>query len=115
MSEGLLEDHAGAVGAASLGQLVHDRREYRRWDCHVERWSLGAAEFLAQRLERCRVRIVPPDIAHQATELLKCRGIESPALFQAAARTGLQLVETLRGPGHADDRHVETASLNHRL
>ncbi len=70
---------------------------------------------MAQRLKRGRVRIVTPHITHQVTEFFEGHGIEFPAFLQAAARAGFQLVEVLSGPGHADDRDLEMAALDHCL
>ena len=113
-AEGLLDDHARAVGAARGGELLHDRAEQRGRDGEVVRRPLRGAERLAQRLEGGRVGVVAVDVPQQAAELLERRGVETAVLLEAVARPRLELVELPAGLRHADDRHVQVTALQHR-
>ena len=65
-AEGLFENDAGALGAARLGELLHDEPEERGRDGKVVCRPLGRAELFADCLKRCRVFVVPVNIAQQA-------------------------------------------------
>ena len=114
-AERLLDDDAGAVGAARLAELLDDQPEQHGRDGEVVRGPLGGAELLAEGLERRRVLVVAVDVAQQAAQLVERRGIEPAVLLEAVLGAGLELVEVPAGLGHADDRHVEVAALHHRL
>ena len=84
-AERLFDDDAGAVGAARLAELLHDRPEQRGRDGEVVRRPLGRAELLAERLERRRVVVVAVDVAQQAAQLVERRRIEAAVLLEAVA------------------------------
>src|SRR5215471_742072 len=75
----------------------------------------GVLEFLAQRLKRGRVLVIPGHVPEQAGQFGERCGIESAMSLQTVLRPCLQLVEIPVGLGHTDDRHVKIATLQHRL
>ena len=85
MSEGLFDDDAGALGAARLGELLHHHPEQQGRDGEVVRRPLRGTEFSADGLKRCRVVVVAVDVAQQAAQFVKRRGINSPVFLQAVA------------------------------
>ena len=74
--ERLFDDDASALGAARLGELLHDHPEQRRRDGEVVRRPLRGAEFLADGLKGRRVVVVAVNVAQQAGELVEGRRIE---------------------------------------
>jgi hypothetical protein len=115
VAERLLDDDAGAVHTARLGELVHDQFEHHGRDGKVVRRPPGGTELFADGLERRRVLVVAIDVAQQAAQLTERRGIEPSVLLGAVLGTGLELFEVPAGLRHADDRHVEVAAFHHRL
>ena len=79
--KGFFDDHAGALGTARLGQLIHDQPEQRGRDGEIMRGPLRGAELCANGLERRRVRVVAIDIAQQAAQLLEGHRVESSVRF----------------------------------
>ena len=115
LPEGLLDDDAGSFRAPRLGQLLHDRTEERGRDREVVRRVRRAAELAPERRKGRRVLVVPVDVLKQSAQLVERGTVEAAVLLDALLRPRAQLVERPAGLGHADDRHVETATLGHRL
>ncbi len=77
---------------------------------------LGGAEGLAQTVERVVLAVVAVDVLQLRDELGEGRLIDAAAMLsEAGPRSLAQLFERPAGLGDADDRHVEMASLDHRL
>ena len=95
--------------------MLHDRREQRRRNGKVERRSPRGSERLADGLERGGIIVVTVHVAQQSAQFLKCRPVKSAVLLKAVLCPGLELAGIPARFGHANDRHVEIPSLQHRL
>src|SRR4029453_4558237 len=113
--ERFFNDDASAVCASSFAQLCHNRLEQPRRDGKIVRRLLRRAKLLPEGLKRCRVLIVAVHIAQQTTQFLERGGINPAVVFNAVMRSRPELIESPTGFGHADDRHSEVSTLDHRL
>src|SRR5215831_394829 len=115
VAERFFDNYPGARRAARFDELFHNSAEQYRRNRQVMRGMFGVLEFFAQRLKRRRVLVIAGHVPEQAGQFGERCGIESAMLLQTVLRSCLQLVETPIGLGHADNRHVKIATLQHRL
>ncbi len=115
VSERFFDDDAGGVGAVGLGELLHNQAEEHGRDGEVVGRPLSGTELLADGLKGSRILVIPVHVMEQAAQLVESGGIESAVLFKTVLGAGPELVELPAGLGHADDRHLEMAALQHRL
>ena len=93
-----------------------DRREQARRDRQVVERPLGAAQRLAQPIERVRIFVVAVDVAKQTRELGEGGRVDTAAVrLEAVARARAKLIEVPARLGHADDGHVEATTLDQGL
>ena len=84
-AERFLDDHAGAVDAAGLGQLLDDRPEHDGRNGQVECRPAALAERFAQDLERRGIVVVAVHVAEHSAKLFKGGRVEATVFFDAVA------------------------------
>src|SRR5581483_6018881 len=114
-TEGLLDNNPRAAGAIGFAQLFYDGAEQHRRDGEIKRRLARAPQLPAQGLKRRRVFVVAVDVTQQPGQLVESRGLDAAVLLDAVARPRAELIDLPAGFGHANDRHVEMAALDHRL
>src|SRR5262245_45018571 len=115
VTERFFNDDARAVRASSFAQLVHNRLEQAGRDGEIVRRLLRRAKLLTEGLKRCRVLIVAVNIAQQTTQFFESGGLQPAMFLKAVMRPRPELVEIPTSFGHADDRHIQVSTLDHRL
>ena len=102
-----------SVGAARLGQALHDGGEHARRNRKVVDRPGRIAKRLFQFGECRGVRVVAVHVAQLRGEFLEAGGVEIAAVLDAVAGALLELLQRPARARHADDRNVEAVPLHH--
>ncbi len=87
--ERLLDDHAGAFGAAGAAELSGHDRKHARGDGQIVQRMFGTAECLAQAVEGVVVVVIAVDVLEQRKELGEGGVIDASAMFGEAGAGAL--------------------------
>jgi hypothetical protein len=116
VAEWLFDDDSRAMRASGARELLNDYCEKCGRNCEIMRRPSRCSEFLAQGPKRCRVRIIPVNVAQQSRELVEGGGINASAvLLETVAGASLQLIQIPACLGHTDHGNIEVPALQHRL
>ena len=104
-----------SLGAAGLGQALHDDTEHARRNGKIVQRARCCAQRLSETLVRRRILIVATDVLKLRRQFRERVGIESAVLLHTVARPVTQLVQRPSRPSHADDGHVQLARADQGL
>ena len=115
-AEGLFDDDAGALRCSPTWRAVPRPARTARAGWRGSAPAAGRSRvpcgWPGRLPGRCSRR---PRNAAEPQSFSNAAGSTPAVLLEAVARPRLELVEVPAGLGHADDRHVEVAALDHRL